>query len=66
MGARVVEVLALEPDFGFAAVVLGEALGEVERGGAADVVLEDGLELGLKVGWAGAGDLEREREKKGG
>ena len=51
--AGVVEVLALEPDLGAAAVVLGEALGEVEGGGAADVVLEDGLELGLREGVRG-------------
>ena len=59
--ARVVEVLALEPDLRLAAVVLGEALGEVERGGAADVVLEDGLELGLELR---VEDLELRMKKK--
>jgi len=44
--AGVVEILALEVDVA-GAVVLGEALGEVQRVSAADVVLEDALELGL-------------------
>lgn len=42
-----VEVLSLEPDLG-SPVVLREALGVVERGGASYVVFEDGLELGLE------------------
>ena len=37
VGAGVVEVFALEPDLG-AAALLGQPLGEVERGGPADVV----------------------------
>jgi hypothetical protein len=44
--AGVVEIFALEVDVA-GAVVLGEALGEVQRVSAADVVLEDALELGL-------------------
>ena len=46
--AGVVEILALEVDVR-GAIVLGEALGEVQGVGAADVVFEDALELGL--GW---------------
>jgi hypothetical protein len=44
--AGVVEVLALEVDVG-GAVVLGETLGEVQGVGAADVILEDAVELSL-------------------
>jgi hypothetical protein len=55
--AGVVEILALEVDVA-GAVVLGEALGEVQRVSAADVVLEDALELGLwgKGGGRAGGD----------
>jgi hypothetical protein len=53
----VVEIFALEVDVA-GAVVLGEALGEVQRVSAADVVLEDALELGLwgKGGGRAGGD----------
>jgi len=52
----VVEVLALEVDVR-GAVELGETLGEVQGVSAADVILEDGFELGLR---------EKKREREGG
>ncbi len=45
--AGVVELLALEVDLG-AAEMLGEALGEIERRGPADIVLEIAVHLGLE------------------
>ena len=49
--AGVVELLALEIDLG-AAEVFGEPLGEIERARAADIVLEQMVELGLERGSA--------------
>ena len=55
VGAGVVQLVALEVDFG-AAEVLGQPLGEIERAGAADVVLgvivDLGLERGVRLGLA--------------
>ena len=49
MSAGVEEVLALEVDFG-AAKFFGPTFGEVKWGGAAAVVLEEVIELGLEGG----------------
>ena len=49
VGAGVEEVFALEVDLG-AAEFFGEALGEVERGGASAVVVEEVGEVGLEGG----------------
>ena len=49
VGAGVVEVLALEPDLG-AAALLAEPLGMIKRRRAADVVLQQRRQLGLKRG----------------
>ncbi len=49
VGAGVEQVFALEVDLR-AAEVFGEALGEVERCGAAAVVLEQGVEFGVEAG----------------
>ena len=53
--AGVEQVFALEVDF-CAAERFGEALGEVERRGAAGVISEQRVELGLKGG-VGLGDF---------
>ena len=45
--AGVVELFALEIDLG-AAEMLGQALGEIERRGPADIVLEIAVHLGLE------------------
>jgi hypothetical protein len=54
VGAGVVEVLALEVDVRAGAVraleALGQALSKVQRGGTADVVFQDGVQLGLRQG----------------
>ena len=49
VGAGMVELIALEIDFG-AAQVLGQPLGEIERARPADIMLEELVELGLEGG----------------
>jgi hypothetical protein len=55
VGARMVELVALEIDLG-PAEVLGQPLGEIERRGPADIVLEERVEL-LAEGGIGLGRL---------
>ena len=65
VGAGVVELVALEIDFG-AAELFGQPLGEIERARAPDIVLEQVVELGLerRVGLGGCiGLLERQDER---
>ena len=62
VGAGVIELVALEVDLG-TAEVLGEAGREIERRGAAGVVLQEVLELGVEFGiglGGGVGFLEFE------
>ena len=46
--AGVVQLVALEIDLG-AAEMLGQALGEIERAGPADIMFEEAVELGLEA-----------------
>jgi hypothetical protein len=55
--AGVVQILALEVDVR-GAVVLGEALSEIQGVRAPDVVLQDGRELGLRESETLSGDRE--------
>jgi autotransporter-associated beta strand protein len=62
VGAGVEQVLALEVDFG-AAEFFGPAFGEIERGRAADVVVQQVVELGLERGIVFGGALGRRRSR---
>ena len=66
--AGVIEVFALQVDLR-AAKVLGQAFGEVERIGPADIILEQAVQLGVKSGiglrlFIGAFKIKHERHQR--